>query len=51
MQSLDPQEGFMLSRINGEWTVQTLLKVCPMSEEDALLVLARLIDRKLITLR
>jgi len=25
--------------------------VCPMSEEDALLVLARLIDRKLITLR
>jgi serine/threonine protein kinase len=51
MQSLDPQEGFMLSRINGEWTVQTLLKVCPMSEEDALLVLARLVDRKLISLR
>jgi hypothetical protein len=51
LQSLDPQEGFLLSRINGEWTVQSILKVCPMAEEDALLVLARLLDRKLITLR
>ena len=51
LSSLDPQEGFLLSRINGEWTVQTLLKVCPMAEEDALLVLARLVDRKLVTLR
>jgi serine/threonine protein kinase len=51
LQGLDPQEGFMLSRINGEWTVQQILKVCPMAEEDALLVLARLADRKMIVLR
>jgi hypothetical protein len=50
-QNLDPQEGFVLSRVNGQWDVQSILKLCPMGEDEALLVLSRLIDRKLIRLQ
>src|SRR3989304_4407235 len=50
-ENLDPQEGFVLSRVNGEWDVQSILKLCPMGEEEALLIFARLIDRNLVTLR
>ncbi len=49
-QNLDPQEGFVLSRVNGEWDVQSILKLCPMDEDSALLIFARLLDRKLIEL-
>jgi hypothetical protein len=48
--SLDPQEGFVLSRVNGEWDVQSILKLCPMGEDAALLIFGRLLERKLIRL-
>jgi len=48
---LDPQEGFVLSRVNGEWDVQSILKVCPMGEDAALQIFVRLLDRNLIALR
>jgi hypothetical protein len=50
-QNFDPQEGFVLSRVNGLWDVQSILKLCPMSEEDALLIFARLLERNVIALR
>jgi Domain of unknown function (DUF4388) len=50
-QHFDPHEGFLLSRINGEWDVQSILKICPMAEEEALLIFSRLLDRKVIELR
>jgi hypothetical protein len=50
-ENFDPQEGFVLSRINGQWDVQSILKLCPMSEEDALLIFARLLQRKVVELR
>lgn len=50
-QKFDAHEGFVLSRINGEWDVRSILKLCPMSEEDALLIFARLLERKVIELR
>jgi len=50
-QDFDPREGFVLSRVNGEWDVRSILKLCPMSEEDALLIFARLLERKVIELR
>ena len=49
-EKLDPQEGFVLSRVNGEWDVQSILKLCPMGEDAALLIFARLLDRKVIRL-
>jgi hypothetical protein len=48
--SLDAQEGFVVSRVNGQWDVRSILKVCPMGEQEALLIFARLLDRKLIEL-
>jgi hypothetical protein len=48
--NFDPQEGFVISRVNGEWDVQSILKLCPMSEEDALLIFSRLLERKVIEL-
>jgi hypothetical protein len=47
-EKLDPQAGFVLSRVNGEWDVQSILKLCPMGEDAALLIFARLLDRSLI---
>jgi hypothetical protein len=50
-QHFDPHEGFVLSRINGSWDVRALLKLCPMPEEDALLIFSRLLDRRVIDLK
>jgi hypothetical protein len=49
-QNLDPHEGFVLSRVNGQWDVQSILKLCPMGEEEAMLIFARLLGRQLIRL-
>ena len=35
-EAFDSQEGFVLSRINGQWDVRSILKLCPMPEIDAL---------------
>jgi len=50
-QEFDPQEGFVLSRVNGQWDIQSILKLCPLPEEDALLIFKRLYERKVIDLR
>jgi hypothetical protein len=47
----DPQEGFVLSRVNGQWDIRSILKLCPMPEEETLLIFSRLIDRQVIELR
>jgi hypothetical protein len=47
----DPQEGFVLSRVNGQWDVRSLLKVCPLPEDEALAILASLLERNVIELR
>ena len=51
MQDLDAQEGFVVSRVNGEWDVRSILKLCPMTEDDALMIFARLLERGVIELR
>ena len=47
----DPEEGFVLSRINGQWDVRSILKLCPFPEDQTLLIFARLLDRNVIELR
>lgn len=47
----EPAEGFVLSRINGTWSLAAILKLCPMAEADALTIFARLIERRVIELR
>jgi hypothetical protein len=50
-EDFDPLEGFVLSRVNGQWDVQSILKLCPMKEEEALMIFARLLERGVIELR
>jgi hypothetical protein len=50
-QRFDPHEGFVISRVNGAWDVRALLKLCPMPEEEALLIFSRLLERQVIELR
>ena len=40
----------MLSRINGQWDVQSILKLCPMPETDTLSIFSQLLDRQVIEL-
>ena len=46
-----PEEGFVLSRINGQWDIRSILKLCPMPNEETLLIFSRLLDRQVIELR
>lgn len=39
---ITPQEGFMLTRINGSYDIRSIVKISPMSQLDALLVFWRL---------
>jgi hypothetical protein len=50
-ENLDPQEGFVLSRVNGQWDVRSILKLCPLPEEDVMLIFSRLLDRGVIRLQ
>jgi hypothetical protein len=47
-QQIDPQEGFVLSRINGSWDVQSILSICPFREADCLRMIRKLMDRGII---
>jgi len=37
-----PNEGFMISRINGTWDIGSILKISPLREIDSLLILRKL---------
>jgi len=46
-----PNEGFILSRINGSWDIGSIVKVSPMREIDALLIFYQLVRREVVELR
>ncbi|MGH9962220.1 MAG: DUF4388 domain-containing protein, partial [Pyrinomonadaceae bacterium] len=45
---IGPQEGFVLSRINGEWDIQSILSICPFREADSLRMLKTLLNSGII---
>jgi tetratricopeptide (TPR) repeat protein len=49
--ALDAQEGFVLSRINGEWDIGAIVKLCPMTEQQVLIIVRRLLDDGVIELK
>jgi Domain of unknown function (DUF4388) len=49
-QQIGPQEGFVLSRINGEWDVQSILSICPFRDADCLRMIRTLLERGVIGL-
>jgi len=50
-QRLDPQEGFVLSRINGELDVASVVSVCPFREADTLRTIKKLLDSAVIEMK
>jgi hypothetical protein len=49
--SLSPEEGFILSRINGSSDIASIVKISPLSELDSILVFWKLALSKLISLK
>lgn len=47
---ITPQEGFMLTRINGSYDVQSILKITPMPQLDALLIFWKLAQAGYVSL-
>jgi uncharacterized protein DUF4388 len=47
---LGPQEGFVLSRINGESDIESILSVCPFREADCLRMIKKLLDSGIIAI-
>ena len=45
---LDPQEGFVLSRINGSWDIQSILSICPFRDADCLRMIKNLMRRGIV---
>ena len=48
-QTLAPQEAFVLSRINNEWDVKSILSICPFREVDSLRMIKTLLERDIIS--
>ncbi|HEY2510052.1 MAG TPA: hypothetical protein VGI39_04325 [Polyangiaceae bacterium] len=46
---LDPRVGFLLSRIDGLSTVETIIDLCPMPAEETLAMLESLRELRIIT--
>jgi len=45
---IGPTEGFVLSRINGEWDIESILSICPFREADSLRMIKTLRDKGII---
>jgi len=50
LEEIDPQAGFVLSRINGSWDIQSILSICPFREADCLRMIRDLLKRGIIGL-
>jgi serine/threonine protein kinase len=49
--SITPQEGFVLSRISGDWDIRSILKICPLGELEVLKIIKGLLDKRIIELK
>ncbi|MEE9219516.1 MAG: DUF4388 domain-containing protein [Acidobacteriota bacterium] len=49
-ENLSPEEGFLVSRINGTWDLKSIISISPLREVDALLCVERLRQRGLVEL-
>jgi len=50
-ESLTPEEVFLISRINGSWDLKSIIDISPLAEIDALRIMKRLKDRRIIDLK
>jgi hypothetical protein len=50
-QDFTPQEGYIASRVNGNWDISAILKTCPMPEREALKAIRKLMERKVLSVK
>ena len=50
-EQIDPQEGFVLSRINGSWDIQSIISICPFREADCLRMIKKLRERGIVEIK
>ena len=48
--TLTSEEAFVLSRVNGEWDIGSILQICPMSEQEATAIFRKLTEDGLLKL-
>ena len=48
LERLGPQEGFIISRINGDWDIASILSVCPFREADSVRMIKKLIENGIV---
>ncbi|HEX9161314.1 MAG TPA: DUF4388 domain-containing protein [Thermoanaerobaculia bacterium] len=48
--NFSPNEGFLLSRINGTWDIGSIIKISPIREADALMIFYKLLRDEIIEL-
>jgi hypothetical protein len=48
LDGIGSQEGFVLSRINGAWDIESVLSICPFREADSLRMIKTLLDKGII---
>ena len=46
--ALSPEEGFIVSRINGIWDVQSIIKIAPFGETDSFKIFKKFLDEGII---
>jgi uncharacterized protein DUF4388 len=46
--TFSPQEGFVISRINGQWDVKSIMKISPMKELDVMMIFQRMLKTGVI---
>jgi len=46
--TIGPREGFVLSRINGEWDIESILSICPFRESDSIKMIKTLMVNGII---
>jgi len=46
--TFSPQEGFVISRINGQWDVKSIMKISPMKELDVMMIFQRMLKSGVI---
>ena len=49
-QDLSPEEGFLVSRVNGSWDLRSIISISPLREVDALRAFKKLRERGIIDL-
>ncbi len=47
-QNLSPEEGFLVSRINDKWDINSIIKISPIPEERAKMIFAELVNKGII---